>query len=361
MIPISLSTLVAVVDGVAFNSSELLIHGECTIDSREVTPDGIFFAIKGEHVDGADFADQAFARGAAIVIAQRKVDGPCVVVADVVASLGKLAKYVREQLPALVVIGITGSQGKTTTKDLLSWVTALVGETVATRASYNNEIGLPLTLLECSPETQFCILEMGARRSGDIAHLCDIAHPNIGVVLKVGTAHLGEFGSQEIIAKTKGELIASLSKDGVAILGTYDHFSPHMADGLPIKRVTFGEGFAEDVRATDVEIREGRAHFDVVTPMGRAAVGLRVVGGHQVANALAVAAVATTLGISLDTIAGGLSTAEVASKWRMQIHEMPGLLVINDAYNANVDSMAAARSFCSRTWRSILGISRKDA
>ena len=342
MIPISLSTLVAVVDGVAFNSSELLIHGECTIDSREVTPDGIFFAIKGEHVDGADFADQAFARGAAIVIAQRKVDGPCVVVADVVASLGKLAKYVREQLPALVVIGITGSQGKTTTKDLLSWVTALVGETVATRASYNNEIGLPLTLLECSPETQFCILEMGARRSGDIAHLCDIAHPNIGVVLKVGTAHLGEFGSQEIIAKTKGELIASLSKDGVAILGTYDHFSPHMADGLPIKRVTFGEGFAEDVRATDVEIREGRAHFDVVTPMGRAAVGLRVVGGHQVANALAVAAVATTLGISLDTIAGGLSTAEVASKWRMQIHEMPGLLVINDAYNANVDSMAAA-------------------
>ena len=342
MIAMMASELAKVIDGVMHDSNDVSVSGSVVIDSREVTVGGIFFAIKGEKLDGADYSDDAYKRGAVLVIAQRQVSGPCIVVEDVVVSLGKLARHVREELVNLEVIAITGSQGKTTTKDLISWITSLVGKTVATFASYNNEIGLPLTILNCTQETKYCVVEMGARRSGDIALLCEIAQPNYGVVLKVGSAHIGEFGSQEIIARTKAELVTSLKGDGVAILGSYDEFTPHMADDLSIKKITFGEGPNEDVRATDIEIREGRAHFDLVTPVGRAAVGLRLIGEHQVSNALAAAAVATALGISLDTIAGGLSTAEVHSKWRMELHELPGLLLINDAYNANTESTAAA-------------------
>jgi UDP-N-acetylmuramoyl-tripeptide--D-alanyl-D-alanine ligase len=183
---------------------------------------------------------------------------------------------------------------------------------------------------------------MGARHKGDIAHLCSIAQPNIGLVLKVGTAHLGEFGSVEAIAQTKSELISSLSADAIGILGTYDDFTPKMAALHKGKNLTFGEGPECDIRATDIEVREGRAHFDLVTPEGRSAVGLRIVGLHQVANALAVASVATVLGFSLDQIASGLSTAESQAKWRMEIEELPSLVLINDAYNASPEAMAAA-------------------
>jgi len=183
---------------------------------------------------------------------------------------------------------------------------------------------------------------MGARHTGDIAHLCAIAQPDIGVVLKVGTAHLGEFGSIQAIADTKSELIQSLSSAGVSILGTYDEFTPAMAKFHKGKTLTFGESTECDIRAADIEIREGRAHFDLITPEGRSAVGLRIVGLHQVANALAVAAVATVLGFSLDQIASGLSTAESHAKWRMEIEELPSLVLINDAYNASPEAIAAA-------------------
>ena len=183
---------------------------------------------------------------------------------------------------------------------------------------------------------------MGARHKGDIAHLCSIAQPNIGLVLKVGTAHVGEFGSVAAIAETKSELISSLSPEATAILGTYDEYTPKMAALHKGKKITFGEGSECDIRATDIEVREGRAHFDLVTPEGRSAVGLRLVGLHQVANALAVASVATVLGFSLDQIASGLSTAESHAKWRMEIHELPSLVLINDAYNASPEAMAAA-------------------
>lgn len=183
---------------------------------------------------------------------------------------------------------------------------------------------------------------MGARHKGDIAHLCSIAQPNIGVVLKVGTAHVGEFGSVAAIAETKSELISSLTSEGVGILGTYDEFTPRMSSLHQGKNITFGEGVDCDIRATDIEIREGRAHFDLVTPEGRSAVGLRIAGLHQIANALAVASVATVLGFSLDQIASGLSTAESHAKWRMEINELPSLVLINDAYNASPEAMAAA-------------------
>ena len=275
-------------------------------------------------------------------LTSQRIDGPCIVVADVLEALSILAAFVRKRLDKLIVIGITGSQGKTSTKDLLTHMLGAVGPTVAPAGSFNNDLGLPITLLQCDDRTRFCILEMGARHMGDIARLCEIAKPNIGVVLTVGTAHIGEFGSREIIAQTKGELIASLDKDGIAILGTYDEFTPKMASLHQGEVIFFGEKGDIQVRAADIEMREGRPHFDLVTPAGRDAVGMRAVGAHQVSNALAVAAVGTALSLPLELIASSLSTAEISSKWRMELHECADLLIINDAYNANPESMSAA-------------------
>jgi UDP-N-acetylmuramoyl-tripeptide--D-alanyl-D-alanine ligase len=255
-------------------------------------------------------------------------------------ALSILATFVRKRLTNLTVIGITGSQGKTSTKDLLSHMLSVAGPTVSPAGSFNNDLGLPITLLECDEKTKFCILEMGARHKGDIARLCSIAQPNIGVVLTVGTAHLGEFGSVEAIAETKSELIQKLMPEGIAILGSYDKYTPAMASLHTGRVINFGAGC--EIRATDIEIREGRPHFDLVTPAGRDAVGMRIVGEHQIANALAVAAVGTALNLPIELIASSLSTAENSSKWRMEIHDLFGLLLINDSYNANPESMAAA-------------------
>jgi UDP-N-acetylmuramoyl-tripeptide--D-alanyl-D-alanine ligase len=260
----------------------------------------------------------------------------------VLLAVRALAAYVRNELPDLKVIAITGSSGKTTTKDLLASILSSRAQCVSTKASFNNELGAPITLLECTPETKYCILEMGARHLGDIAALCEMAKPDVGVVLRVGTAHLGEFGSVEKIAQTKGELIQSLAPDAIAVLGTYDAYTKAMKSHHTGKIIYFGEDAHDDVRAADVEMREARAHFDLVTPEGRDAVGMRLIGAHQVSNALAAAAVCTALEIPIEVIASGLSTADSASKWRMQIDEVDDLLIINDSYNANPESMKAA-------------------
>lgn len=342
MINLTSKQIAEIVDGELFAKDDILITKEPVFDSREALPGSIFLALKGDFRDGHDFAQSAIEQGAALVIASRKLDLPCVVVPDVLEALSKLAHHVRVQLSNLKVIGITGSQGKTTTKDLLAWILRMHGETVATYASFNNELGAPITLLRCTESTQYCILEMGARHIGDIEALCKIAKPNIGVVLEVGRAHVGEFGSLQAIAETKSELVRNLTDDGIAILGRYDEFTPKMAEGLKIQVLTFGQTHEAQVRATDIDIREGRAHFDLVTPQGRAAVALRLIGAHQIPNALAAAAVCTALHIPIDVIAGGLSTAELQSKWRMELVEVSDLLVINDAYNANPDSTSAA-------------------
>ncbi len=342
MIEITAGDMAKIVGGTLLAPADLMISQPPFIDSRKISPGSFFAALKGEHVDGHDFAEEAIANGAVLVLSARPLSTPCIVVDDVVVALGTLAKFLRSQLPELVVIGVTGSQGKTTTKDLLAAILKLDGETVANQASFNNDLGLPLTLLNCTSSTKYCILEMGARHQGDIASLCRIAKPDIGVVLKVGSAHIGEFGSSEKIASAKAELVHNLNDGGVAILGMYDEFTPNMALGTRIRTLTFGESHNADIRATDIDIREGRAQFDLVTTQGRAAVALRVVGGHQIANALAAAAVCTELQIPIDVIAVGLSTADISSKWRMEIHELKNLLIINDTYNANPDSMRGA-------------------
>lgn len=340
MITLTAGEIGLLLGGEIYCDKDLLVSKAPVFDSRKATPGCIFLALKGEAADGHDFAADAYRAGAMFSLTTRRIDGPCIVVKDVIEAVSILAAFVRKRLTNLKVIGITGSQGKTSTKDLLSHMLSNVGPTVAPKGSFNNDLGLPITLLECDEHTQFCILEMGARHKGDIARLCEIAQHDIGVVLTVGTAHLGEFGSVEGIAETKSEIIQTLRPDGIAILGTYDKYTPAMASLHSGRVINFGNGC--EVRAAEIEIREGRPHFELVTPAGRDAVGMRIVGEHHIANALAAAAVGTALDLPIEVIASSLSTADNSSKWRMEIHDLFGLLLINDAYNANPESMTAA-------------------
>ena len=313
------------------------------IDSRDAHAGTFFVALPGEKMDGNDFAEAALSAGARFAITTRAVSGPTLVVSNTLEALQALAAFARSHATKCSFIGITGSQGKTTTKELLGHILTTQGETVVPTGSFNNEIGVPLTILRCTDETAYCVLEMGARHQGDIAALCQIARPTIGAVLVVGSAHVGEFGSREKIAQTKGELIDSLPDGGIAVLGSYDEFTPTMgASRSNISRLIFGASAGCAVRAADIEMREGRAHFDLVTKAGRAAVSLRLIGPHQISNALAAAAIATALNVPIETIAAALSTADSSSKWRMELHEVGSYVLINDSYNANPESMAAA-------------------
>ena len=342
MIPITISQISEVISGKIVGDGNKLITGAAFFDSREIVSNGIFLALKGEHVDGHDFAINALKGGAGVVICTQESGDTCIVVPDVVEAITKLAAHVRQMIRGMKVIAITGSHGKTTTKDLSKHLLSMMGETIAPRSSFNNDLGVPITILECTTDTKFCILEMGARNLGDISKLERTFLPDIGVVLGVGSAHIGVFGSREIIATAKSEMVKNLESSKIAILGSYDDLTINMSNLTKAKVMTFGENSNSDVRATDVEIREGFAHFDLVTSFGRESVALRQAGRHQVANALAAAAIATALNLPIDKISAGLSTAESSSKWRMELHEVAGRLIINDSYNANPESMFAA-------------------
>jgi len=316
MLKITAAEFAKIVSGQLHEISEsTMIDQVPVINSKNATKNSFFVAFKGEQVDGHNFVSEAINLGAKFALVSKPVAEPHVLVADTGKALIDLAIYLRSKLPELKIVGITGSQGKTTTKEFLNSILKLEGETVATAGNFNTDIGVPLTLLRCNEQTKFCILEMGARHSGDIAKLTKIAKPNVGVVLVVGTAHIGEFGSVEAIAKK-------------------------MADSLELKKVLFGDN--QNVRAADLEMHGGYAHFDLVTPAGRNPVSLQVLGEHQVPNALAAAAAAFALGVVNENIAVGLTTAALDSKWRMQIEEINGIHLIHDYYNANPESMKAA-------------------
>ena len=343
MIPVTLDDIAATVGGTCTGDGSATADG-ITIDSRGVRPGDLFVALPGERVDGHDFAADAVAGGAVAALTARPVTGvACVVVTDVVVALARLAGSQRSRLGALVV-GITGSTGKTSTKDLVAQVLATAGETVAPQGSYNNEIGLPLTVLQAGATTRFLVLEMSARGVGHIRALCAVAPPDVAVVLNVGVAHLGVFGSREAIAAAKGEIIEGLGPGDLAVLNADDAVVSAMATRTGAAVVRFGLDPAADYRAEAVSLDEsGRASFTLVTPRGRAPVTLAVHGGHQVGNALAAAAVAAHAGLDVTETAAALAAATPRSRWRMEVRETPeGVTVINDAYNANPDSMRAA-------------------
>lgn len=344
MIELTLAEVAAAVGGTLRDADPAtVVTGTVEYDSRLVAPGGLFVALPGEHVDGHDFAAAALDRGAVAVLASRPVDAPRIEVRDGIAALTALAAAVARRLTATVV-GITGSSGKTSTKDLLGQLLARAGATVAPAGSMNNELGHPYTVLRADAGTRYLVLELGARGIGHIRHLAEVAPPRIGVVLNVGSAHLGEFGSRAAIATAKGELVEALPADGVAVLNADDPLVAGMAVRTRARVVTFGESAGADVRASDVTSDElGRAAFVLHAGGGAAPVQLRYAGAHHVANALAAAAVALAAGMALPEVADGLGAAVPASRWRMELTERAdGVLVINDAYNANPESMSAA-------------------
>jgi UDP-N-acetylmuramoyl-tripeptide--D-alanyl-D-alanine ligase len=368
VIPLSLAEIAAVVGGRPYHATGTeTVTGSVEFDSRELGPGDLFVAVPGERVDGHDFAAAAVAAGAVGVLAARDVPAPSVVVppvefdgsralalagdtdgagAAVLAGLAALARCVVDRLTpgGLVVVGVTGSSGKTSTKDLIAGLLARMGPTVAPPGSFNNELGHPWTVLRADEHTRHLVLELSARGPGHIAALCRVAPPRIGAVLNVGSAHLGEFGSRAEIARTKGELVEALPADGVAVLNADDPLVAAMADRTRARVVFVGRSDTVHVRAVDVRTDEQiRPRFTIVTPAGEADVQLALHGEHMVGNALTAAAVALELGMALPDVVAGLAEARPVSRRRMEVTTRPdGVTVINDAYNANPESMGAA-------------------
>ena len=347
MIPLRLDVVADLVHGrVEGNGDEIVVTGPVVIDGREAQPGSLFVAFVGEHADGHDHADQAAANGAVAVLGTRPTQLPTVVVKDPQEALQELARHVVSQARQdgrLTVLALTGSQGKTSTKDLLAAVLAGAGPTVATPGSLNNDLGMPLTALRIDLDTRYLVLELGARGRGHIARLTSLAPPDVALVLNVGSAHLGEFGSREAIAEAKGELVSGLRNGGVAVLNADDARVAAMAAMAPGRVLTFGTG-AGDVRVEGLELdRLGRPQFRLVTSEGSAEVTLQVVGAHQAMNAAAAAAAALAVGLPVQRVADSLGQVTALSKWRMELHELSGgVVLVNDAYNANPESMRAA-------------------
>jgi UDP-N-acetylmuramoyl-tripeptide--D-alanyl-D-alanine ligase len=345
VIPLTLAEIAEITAGQLHGDPAARVTGEVVIDSRRAAPGGLFAALAGERADGHDFAAAAVAAGAAAVLATRPVPVPSVVVAGIPAALAALARHVVDSLPQLAIAGITGSSGKTSTKDLTAQLIERLGPTIAPAGSFNNELGHPLTVLRADASTRYMVLELSARGPGHIAYLCRIAPPRFGAVLNVGHAHAGEFGGLDQVAQAKGELPAALPADGAAILNADDPRVLAMSGRTQARIVTFGVDSPQPViLATGVRLDDlGRPRFTLVTPDGSAPVALRLHGAHHVPNALAAAALARELGLDTGGIADGLSAAEARSRWRMEVHRRPdGVTVINDAYNANPESVRAA-------------------
>jgi UDP-N-acetylmuramoyl-tripeptide--D-alanyl-D-alanine ligase len=372
MIELTLAQIAEIVGGElvdisAEEAAATRVTGTVEFDSRAVTPGGLFLALPGARSDGHDFAAGAVASGAVAVLAARPVGVPAIVVklldgqvdsasgalehdtdgagAAVLAALGKLARAVADELVAggLRIIGVTGSSGKTSTKDLLAAVLAPLGNVIAPPGSFNNELGHPWTVLRATTDTDFLVLELSARHPGNIAALAQIAPPSIGVVLNVGTAHLGEFGSREVIAATKSELPQSVPSTGVVVLNADDGSVAAMADKTQARVVRVSRSPGADLWAGEVTLDKlARPRFTLHAAEGQVEVELAVHGDHQVSNALCAAAVAVACGGSLQQVADALSGAGPVSKHRMAVSaRADGVVVINDAYNANPDSMRA--------------------
>lgn len=341
MIPMTLAEIADVVGGEVVGDPATTVTGAAFVDSRHPVEGGLFVAVVGEQVDGHEYAGGAVAHGAAAVLGSHDTGQPGVVVDDPVDALGRLARHVVDRIDP-VVLALTGSQGKTGTKDYLAHVLAGAGATVATAGNLNNELGVPLTVLRADADTAYLVVEMGARGLGHIGYLCTIAPPDVAAVLNVGSAHIGEFGSRGAIAQAKGEIVEALTASGTAVLNAADELTAAMADRTEGTVLTFGpEG---DVSFSGVDTDDfGRPELDLSYAGETHRVRLTQSGAHQVLNGAAAAAMAVAAGVPFDVVAQRLGEARSASRWRMELTERTdGLVVVNDAYNANPESMEAA-------------------
>lgn len=354
MIALSFSEIARAVSGEVVlanaDTAETLVSGAVDTDSRLIGPGGIFVAKPGEHTDGHNFVSVAVEAGAALAIVERVVDAPVsqIVVTDVVAALADLAREVVARVRArgdLKIVGITGSNGKTTTKNMLARILEGDGETVSPHASFNNEVGAPLTMLRVTDDTRFLVSEFGASAPGEIARLAGLVEPDIAVVLMVGMAHAGGFGGIEATFHAKSELVRALRPGGLAVLNADD---PRVAAMAPIAQEHdasvrwFGRGPNADVRADDIDVTSSGTVAALSVDGESRELHLQVLGAHHAMNALAALAAATALGVPLDTALTRLATVELAERWRMQPLGSDSIRIINDAYNASPDSMAAA-------------------
>ncbi|MBD0673116.1 UDP-N-acetylmuramoyl-tripeptide--D-alanyl-D-alanine ligase [Streptomyces sp. CBMA156] len=320
-------------------SARLTAFGTCYVSA--VRPGGLYVAVPGSSRNGHARAGEAIAAGAVCVLATRPVGVPAVVVPDVARALELLARHVLARTRPTVV-AVTGSVGKTTTKDLLAQVLARHDTTRATWGNLNSPTGLCLSVLSTDETTRHLVLEIGAHGPGSVGRLASLVSPRVGIVLNVGSAHLGTFGTREALAETKSELVRALGPDGVAVLNADDPRVAAMARRTPGRTLTFGTRRPADVHATGITLRAARAGFTLHTPGGSAPVALRLLGAHQVHNALAAAAAAHALGMGTGDIAAALSAAEPTASGRLRILQRPdGVTIVDDAYNASAESVRA--------------------
>ncbi|MDR1635056.1 MAG: UDP-N-acetylmuramoyl-tripeptide--D-alanyl-D-alanine ligase [Bifidobacteriaceae bacterium] len=329
---------------------------DVVIDSRLAGPGAVFVALAGQKADGLDFVADAVAKGAPLAVVGQSVPGPIALVDDPVAALGNLAELAlrRARVAArdMKVIGLTGSVGKTTTKDLLARITATVGPTVAAEGSFNNHLGVPLTVVRADRDTAFVVVEMGANHEGEIAALARIAPPDVGVVLGVGKAHVGEFGSREAIARAKAELLAGLMPNGAAVLNMDDPLVRAMAFGAPENLITFGFDDMARIRGLRRGLTAGgRLHLTIADQDTResARIETGLVGRHLAVNVVAAVAAAAAAGIAVPAAAAALDGVTAVSPHRMALVDLPGgATVLDDSYNANPESVVAALETLAR-------------
>ncbi|MFJ5645856.1 UDP-N-acetylmuramoyl-tripeptide--D-alanyl-D-alanine ligase [Streptomyces sp. NPDC093223] len=338
----TLTTMAAVTGGRLTDvpDPEVQVTQPAVFDSREARRGSLFLALQGQSADGHAYAKAAAAKGAVVALVTRPVGVPAIVVDDVLTAFARIGRFLlHDGLGHTTVVAITGSAGKTSTKDFIAQV--LPGTVVATPESFNNEIGLPLTITLADAATDHLVLEMGARHIGDIRDLTQIAPPDVSVVTNVGTAHIGEFGGRDNIAQAKGEIIEALQPGGLAVLNADDAYVREMRDRTQARVVTYGLSEQATIRAQDVTVDgNGHASYTLITPEGSAPVSLQFVGDVQVHNSLAAAAVGRNAGLDTAQIATRLSQALPRSRWRMETTTRPdGVTIVNDAYNANPDSM----------------------
>lgn len=335
--------------GAEFYGSSAAMVSNVETDSRKVSAGSLFVAKPGEHTDGHLFVGSAVQSGATATLVQRRVaeDVAQIVVPDVVEAMGRLAQHVVAQVRSkgvLKVIGVTGSNGKTTTKNMLREILSQVGETVAPEESFNNEVGAPYSMLKISDQTKFLVVELGAGGPGSIRYLTELAAPDIGIELKVGLAHVGEFGGIESTEDIKAELVEELTEGAVALLNIDDPRVAAMRSRTKARVLTFGSSASAQFRATDISISIRGTSFSYHSPRStNTLVRLQIIGEHHVYNALAALATAELLGIDPDKAVAALEAMPRAERWRMEVnHRSDGLTIINDAYNASPDSTRAA-------------------
>jgi UDP-N-acetylmuramoyl-tripeptide--D-alanyl-D-alanine ligase len=350
MYDLTLGEIHKIIGGDLFGDAAIRVSG-ISIDSRSASPGDLFAAIIGERTNGHLYVEQATGNGALAALTSQEVDAPHIIVPaspdsldPVIHALAKISAHIRTLMQGVEVIGITGSSGKTSTKDMIGQVLIHAGVTHAPSGSLNNELGLPLTLLSAPRDVEFLVAEMGMRGLGHISHLCSIAKPTIGVITNVGRAHIGEVGSIEGIAKAKSELVSAIPSSGVVVLNADDQRVMAMRNLTEATVFTYGLTVEADVRAENLQLTPfGSYSFDLVYRGDRAVASIPMLGEHNVLNALAAAAVGISVGMEISDIARILGSLQLKSKWRMEVHQVPGnVTIINDAYNANPESMTAA-------------------